>query len=430
MLSRPDGLQRQRPGRRRRGPRPRLRQLPDRGAPARDRAPTSTPACRPTRWPPRRSAGRRGCASLELGLEDHRIVGLCDGELQLRLHQLHQLAHADDAAAARSQPAGTSSSGCSARDAEAGPGRGRAEGPLPAEHPRRGRRGNPRPEIGPRPRGPAQARRVPDLDPRGRARHSTGPTRRARRNDRPAEPPSGIPADPTEHARLMFELLALAFQADLTRVATMMVGRESSIRSYDHLGLPESHHQLSHHKNDPATLAKLVEDPDLSHGAVRQVRRQAQVHAGRRRDPARPLHDPLRGRHRRQQPPHAREVARSRRRQGQRQPEERPAHRLREGHSRHEPSSGHAGPRRACGRGAWATAPGCWRFEADGGSLQEHVHVVAGGGVRPGVEVHRNRATAGGPLLREKAGLPPQPDRGRVRRTAPARLRAAPGKME
>jgi len=56
----------------------------------------------------------------------------------------------------------------------------------------------------------------------------------------------------------MFELLALAFQADVTRVATMLIGRESSIRSYDHLGLPESHHQLSHHKNDPATLAKLV----------------------------------------------------------------------------------------------------------------------------------------------------------------------------
>jgi len=76
---------------------------------------------------------------------------------------------------------------------------------------------------------------------------------------RPAgEPPSGIPADPTEHARLMYDLMALAFQSDQTRVATMMVGRESSIRSYDHLGLPESHHQLSHHKNDPATLAKLV----------------------------------------------------------------------------------------------------------------------------------------------------------------------------
>jgi hypothetical protein len=80
-----------------------------------------------------------------------------------------------------------------------------------------------------------------------------GPARRPS-----GEPPSGIPADPTEHARLMFDLLALAFQADVTRVATMMIGRESSIRSYDHLGLPESHHQLSHHRNDPTNLAKLV----------------------------------------------------------------------------------------------------------------------------------------------------------------------------
>jgi hypothetical protein len=68
----------------------------------------------------------------------------------------------------------------------------------------------------------------------------------------------GTPADYAEHARLMFGLLALAFQADLTRVCTMMIGRESSIRSYDQLGIPESHHQLSHHKNDPATLAKLT----------------------------------------------------------------------------------------------------------------------------------------------------------------------------
>jgi hypothetical protein len=72
------------------------------------------------------------------------------------------------------------------------------------------------------------------------------------------ERPSGTPADYAEHARLMFELLALAFQADLTRVSTLMVGRESSIRSYDQIGIPESHHQLSHHRNDPATLAKLT----------------------------------------------------------------------------------------------------------------------------------------------------------------------------
>lgn len=72
------------------------------------------------------------------------------------------------------------------------------------------------------------------------------------------ERPSGIPVDHAEHARLLFELLALAFQADSTRIATMMIGRESSIRSYDHLGILEAHHQLSHHRNDPANLAKLT----------------------------------------------------------------------------------------------------------------------------------------------------------------------------
>jgi hypothetical protein len=74
----------------------------------------------------------------------------------------------------------------------------------------------------------------------------------------PVERPSGTPADYAEHARLMFGLLALALQADLTRVSTLMVGRESSIRSYDQIGIPESHHQLSHHRNDPATLEKLT----------------------------------------------------------------------------------------------------------------------------------------------------------------------------
>jgi hypothetical protein len=72
------------------------------------------------------------------------------------------------------------------------------------------------------------------------------------------ERPPGIPADAAEHAHLMFELLALAFQSDATRVATMMIGRESSIRSYDHIGIAEAHHQLSHHRNDPSNLAKLT----------------------------------------------------------------------------------------------------------------------------------------------------------------------------
>jgi hypothetical protein len=70
--------------------------------------------------------------------------------------------------------------------------------------------------------------------------------------------PPGTPADYAEHAGLIFDLLALAFGADLTRISTMMIGRESSIRSYDQIGIPEAHHQLSHHRNDPANLAKLT----------------------------------------------------------------------------------------------------------------------------------------------------------------------------
>lgn len=72
------------------------------------------------------------------------------------------------------------------------------------------------------------------------------------------ERPFGTPADYAEHSRLMYRLQALALEADLTRVITMMVGRESSIRAYDQIGIPESHHQLSHHRNDPAALAKLT----------------------------------------------------------------------------------------------------------------------------------------------------------------------------
>jgi hypothetical protein len=72
------------------------------------------------------------------------------------------------------------------------------------------------------------------------------------------ERPVGTPADYAEHTRLIYRLQALALQADLTRVTTTMVGRESSIRAYDQIGIPESHHQLSHHRNDPLALAKLT----------------------------------------------------------------------------------------------------------------------------------------------------------------------------
>jgi hypothetical protein len=71
------------------------------------------------------------------------------------------------------------------------------------------------------------------------------------------ERPAGVPASFEEHARLMFDLLALAFQTDMTRVSTFMLGREVSARAYPEIGVPDAHHPTSHHQNDPDKLAKL-----------------------------------------------------------------------------------------------------------------------------------------------------------------------------
>lgn len=70
--------------------------------------------------------------------------------------------------------------------------------------------------------------------------------------------PAGIPASFEEHAKLMFDLQVLAYQTDLTRVITFMVGREFSGRTYPEIGISEAHHPLSHHQYDPEKLAKLT----------------------------------------------------------------------------------------------------------------------------------------------------------------------------
>ncbi|MEQ1896734.1 MAG: DUF1552 domain-containing protein [Vicinamibacterales bacterium] len=67
--------------------------------------------------------------------------------------------------------------------------------------------------------------------------------------------PAGVPRSYDEHAEVMFDLLALAFQTDLTRVATFMIGREMSVRTFPQIGISEPHHPLSHHQNNPEKLA-------------------------------------------------------------------------------------------------------------------------------------------------------------------------------
>jgi hypothetical protein len=69
--------------------------------------------------------------------------------------------------------------------------------------------------------------------------------------------PTGVPQDFAEHARLMGDLVSLAFRADLTRVATIALGNDGSNRSYREVGVPEGHHDLSHHGGDPEKQARL-----------------------------------------------------------------------------------------------------------------------------------------------------------------------------
>ena len=69
--------------------------------------------------------------------------------------------------------------------------------------------------------------------------------------------PSGIPSDYREHLRLMSDLLVCAFQADLTRIATFVFANDGSNRSYGAIGIPEGHHDLSHHGQDARKYDKI-----------------------------------------------------------------------------------------------------------------------------------------------------------------------------
>ncbi len=69
--------------------------------------------------------------------------------------------------------------------------------------------------------------------------------------------PDGVPPTFEEHVQLMSDLIAIAFQADLTRVVTLMYSREGGNRTYRSIGVPDAHHGLSHHQNDSERMARL-----------------------------------------------------------------------------------------------------------------------------------------------------------------------------
>jgi Protein of unknown function (DUF1552) len=70
--------------------------------------------------------------------------------------------------------------------------------------------------------------------------------------------PDGIPGDYQDHMRMMCDLMILAFQTDSTRIATMMFANAGDNKNYRMIGVPDGHHDLSHHQNDAEKLAKIA----------------------------------------------------------------------------------------------------------------------------------------------------------------------------
>ena len=89
-------------------------------------------------------------------------------------------------------------------------------------------------------------------------------------SDPAVQTPAGVPTDYAEYVQLMFDMLVLAFQTDSTRVATLLLAHDGSNRSFDHIGISEGHHDLTHHQNRPDWVEK-VADIDLWY--VRQFAR-------------------------------------------------------------------------------------------------------------------------------------------------------------
>jgi hypothetical protein len=77
------------------------------------------------------------------------------------------------------------------------------------------------------------------------------------------ERPSGIPDEFESHAKLMSDLMVIAFQTDMTRVVSFMMAREGSNRSYRSIGVSDGHHSVTHHQNDAEKIAKTMKIDQL-----------------------------------------------------------------------------------------------------------------------------------------------------------------------
>ena len=171
------------------------------------------------------------------------------------------------------------------------------------------------------------------------------------------EQPVGIPTDYAEHAKLMMDLLALAYQTDLTRISTFMLAREVSGHAYPEIGVTDSHHPLSHHQDEPAKLERLHKINEYHFRQFAYLVDKLAEHARGGRHHARPHGVPLRHRDQRQQ--HAlprRPADRAGRRQGDRH-QGRALRAPPEGHAAREPASSPCWTSWACRSRSSATAP-------------------------------------------------------------------------
>ena len=108
--------------------------------------------------------------------------------------------------------------------------------------------------------------------------------------------PYGVPADFAEHFKLMSNMIAIAFQADQTRIVTFLMTREGSSRAYRELGIPDGHHPLHAPSQSAGPDGEGAQDQRVSRAAVRRLHRENEGHERRRPQPARQQHDRLRRR--------------------------------------------------------------------------------------------------------------------------------------
>ena len=87
------------------------------------------------------------------------------------------------------------------------------------------------------------------------------------------EQPQGAPPVFEDHLALMLDLQLLAFQTDLTRVISFMLGKEQSARPYPQIGVPEAHHPLSHHNNNPELIAHMSKINRITPSCSRSISR-------------------------------------------------------------------------------------------------------------------------------------------------------------